>query len=225
MTAAIAYYRLSKINRKRTGLGIEAQKSAVAAFCAAHSYTLKAEHSEIETGAGADAFERRPQLLAAIAAARKVKGPVIVAKLDRLSRDVHFISGLMAHKVPFIVTELGLEVDPFMLHIYAAVAQKERQLISQRTKAALAAKKARGERIGNPAIATMTSGREKRTALANERAQNIIPIIDAIRAAGTTTLSGIAAALNERGLRTVRGAQWSPREVSRTLARRALRDD
>ena len=92
----------------------------------------------------------RPQLAAALAHARKLKAPVIVAKLDRLGRDVHFISGLMVNRVPFIVTELGIDTDPFMLHIYAALAQKERALISARTKAALKAAKARGVKLGNP---------------------------------------------------------------------------
>jgi DNA invertase Pin-like site-specific DNA recombinase len=100
--------------------------------------------TEVETGKGADALSQRPQLAAALKEARRQKCAVAVAKLDRLSRDVHFISGLMAHKVPFIVAELGTGVDPFMLHIYAALAEKERALISERTKAALKAAKARG---------------------------------------------------------------------------------
>jgi DNA invertase Pin-like site-specific DNA recombinase len=100
-----------------------------------------------ETGKGDDALERRPQLAAALAAARSAKCP---SKLDRLSRDVAFISGLMAQRVPFIVTELGRDADPFMLHLYAALAEKERRLISERTKAALAARKLKGGRLGNP---------------------------------------------------------------------------
>ena len=99
---------------------------------------------ETESGKGADALDRRPQLAAALDAARKAKCPVIVAKLDRLSRDVAFISGLMAQRVPFIVAELGADADPFMLHLYAALAEKERRLISERTKSALAVRKASG---------------------------------------------------------------------------------
>jgi hypothetical protein len=95
---------------------------------------IVAEHVEIETGKGADALDRRPELAAALARARKVKCLVVVAKLDRLSRDVAFISGLMAHRVPFVVAELGLDADPFMLHLYAALAEKQRVLISARTK-------------------------------------------------------------------------------------------
>jgi DNA invertase Pin-like site-specific DNA recombinase len=119
---------------------LEAQKAAVQRFAEAKGITLIAEYVEIETGKGADALDRRPELSAALAQARKAKCPILVAKLDRLSRDVHFISGLMAHRVPFIVAELGADADPFMLHLYAALAEKERSLISARTKAALAAK-------------------------------------------------------------------------------------
>ena len=113
-----------------------------------------AEYVEAETGKGSDALDRRPQLAAALSAARAAKCPVIVSKLDRLSRDVAFISGLMAQRVPFIVAELGADADPFMLHLYAALAEKERRLISERTKAALAAKKASGSRLGNPTNAS-----------------------------------------------------------------------
>jgi DNA invertase Pin-like site-specific DNA recombinase len=126
----------------------------------------------------------------------------------------------MVHRVPFVVTELGADVDPFMLHIYAALARKERAVISSRTRAALAAKKARRERLGNPNIGSISSGRAKRVAMANERAANLLPVIDSIIASGTTTPTGIAAALNGRGLRTTRGEMWSAKQVSRTLARR-----
>jgi len=112
-----------------------------------------AEFTEVETGKGSDALDRRPQLRAALKAAKKVRCEVAVAKLDRLSRDVEFISGLMAQRVPFIVTALGRHVDPFMLHIYAAMAQQERAMISRRTKEALAAAKARGVRLGRQEIA------------------------------------------------------------------------
>ena len=140
MTSAVAYCRVSTARQGKSGLGLEAQKAAVQRFAEAEGITLIAEYVEIETGKGADALDRRPQLSAALAQARKAKCPILVAKLDRLSRDVHFISGLMAHKVPFIVAELGADVDPFLLHIYSALAEKERALISARTKAALAAK-------------------------------------------------------------------------------------
>ena len=139
----VTYYRVSTRKQGRSGLGLDAQREAVARFAETEGLEIVAEFTEVETGKGSDALERRPQLAAALAQARKHgKCPVVVAKLDRLSRDVHFVSGLMAHRVPFVVAELGADADPFMLHIWAALAEKERRLISERTKAALAAAKA-----------------------------------------------------------------------------------
>jgi DNA invertase Pin-like site-specific DNA recombinase len=136
MKPIIAYLRVSTVQQGRSRLGIEAQREAIARFIETESYRLTGEFVEVETGKGADALDRRPQLVAALAQARKAKCPVVVAKLDRLSRDVHFISGLMSKRVPFVVVGLGTDVDPFMLHIYAALAEKERKLISERTRAA-----------------------------------------------------------------------------------------
>ena len=121
----------------RSGLGIEAQRSAIERFAATESLKIAAEYVEAETGKGSDALDRRPQLAAALAAAKVAKCSVVVAKLDRLSRDVAFVAGLMAQRVPFIVAELGRDADPFMLHLYAALAEKERRLISERTRSAL----------------------------------------------------------------------------------------
>src|SRR2546421_1536071 len=150
MRQIISYIRVSTGKQGKSGLGIEAQREAIARFAATEGREVLAEFVEVETGKGSDALDRRPKLAEALAKARKAKGPVVVAKLCRLSRDVAFISGLMAQRVPFIVTELGADADPFMLHLYAALAEKERRLISERTKAALAAKKAHGARLGHP---------------------------------------------------------------------------
>ena len=173
MMPAIAYTRLSKPNKKgKPGIGLDAQQAAIAAFAKAEGYDLVEIFSEVETGEGSDALEKRPQLAAAMKLAKKNKAPVIVAKLDRLTRDVHFICGLMVHKTPFIVTELGADVDPFMLHIYAAVAEKERRLIGQRTREALAELKAQGKKLG---------GLRPKTALrmqaADERAEALRPVL------------------------------------------------
>ena len=138
----VGYIRVSTAGQGKSGLGLEAQRASLTRFAEAEGFQIVAEFVEVETGKGSDAMSRRPQLAAALSEARKRKCPVIVAKLDRLSRDVHFISGLMAHKVSFIVAELGTDADPFMLHLYAALAEKERAMISQRTRDALKAAKA-----------------------------------------------------------------------------------
>jgi DNA invertase Pin-like site-specific DNA recombinase len=147
---AVTYLRVSSTQQGKSGLGIEAQRGAVERFAAEHGYEIAAEFVEVETGKGSDALDRRPQLAAALKRAKAERCPVIVAKLDRLSRDVAFISGLMAQRVAFIVAELGPDVDPFFLHIYAALAEKERSLIAARTRDALAAAKTRGVKLGNP---------------------------------------------------------------------------
>ena len=153
MKPIVAYIRVSTESQGRSGLGAEAQRARISAFAKLENLETVREFVEIETGKGADALDRRPQLKAAIAAAKRLGTHIVVAKLDRLSRDVHFISGLMVHHVPFVVADLGPNVDPFMLHIYAALAEKERALISERTKAGLAAAKERGTRLGNPGLA------------------------------------------------------------------------
>jgi DNA invertase Pin-like site-specific DNA recombinase len=220
MANAVAYYRVSTARQGKSGLDIEAQRAAVQRFAEAEGIEVFAEHIEVETGKGADALERRPELAAALAQARKAKCPVLVAKLDRLSRDVHFISGLMAHRVPFIVAELGADVDPFLLHIYSALAQKERALISARTKAALAAKKAQGVKLGNPRAAeTVGRAHAAARAAADQFAANVLPIVREIQASGLSTLRDIAKALNARGVRTARGGQWHSTTVRNLLLR------
>ena len=128
----VAYFRVSTREQGRSGLGIDAQRAAVTRFAAAEGYEVVGEFVEIETGKGADVIERRPQLGAALAEARRHgKCAVAVSKLDRLSRDVQFISGLMAHRVSFVVAELGADVEPFKLHLHAALAERERKVISR----------------------------------------------------------------------------------------------
>jgi DNA invertase Pin-like site-specific DNA recombinase len=148
MERAVAYYRVSTMQQHRSGLGIE-HSAAVTRFAEMEGISIITEYVEVETGKGTDALDRRPKLAAALAAAKTAKCPVIVSKLDRLSRDVAFIAGLMAQRVPFVVAELGADADPFMLHVYAALAEKERRLISERTRSALASKKAKGATLGN----------------------------------------------------------------------------
>ena len=221
MESAIAYLRVSTQRQQRSGLGIEAQRAAVARFAEAEGLTIIGEYVEAETGKGADALDRRPQLAAALAAARAAKCSVVVSKLDRLSRDVAFVAGLMAQRVPFMVAELGRDADPFMLHLYAALAEKERRLISERTKAALAAKKASGVKLGNPAniAAAGQAGRLSQTIAADEFVAGLLPLITSIRNTGANTIGAITRALNERGIRTARGATWHVSSVSNLLFR------
>jgi DNA invertase Pin-like site-specific DNA recombinase len=219
---AVAYLRVSTSKQGRSGLGLEAQRESIARFAKSEGYELEGEFVEVETGKGADALDRRPKLAAALQAARKAKGAVVVAKLDRLSRDVHFISGLMAHRVPFVVAELGSDVDPFILHLFAALGEKERAMISARTKAALAAKKAQGAHLGGPKLAeARKAGQAVIKANADRHAANVLPIIHAAQKAGASTLREIAEALNARGVQTARGGKWFPTTVKNLLDREA----
>jgi DNA invertase Pin-like site-specific DNA recombinase len=216
----IGYVRVSTAKQGRSGLGIEAQRKALERFAATEGFQILRVFVEIETGKGSDALDRRPQLAAALSEARRQRCYVGVAKLDRLSRDVHFISGLMAHRVPFVVAELGADVDPFILHLFAALAQKERAMISSRTKAALGAAKARGVTLGSPELPkARKSAVVIIKALADQHAANVLPVIREIRRAGATSLHQIADALNARGITTSRGGQWYASSVRNVLQR------
>jgi DNA invertase Pin-like site-specific DNA recombinase len=221
MRQIISYIRVSTGKQGKSGLGIEAQREAIARFAGAEGCEIIAEHIEVETGKGADALDRRPVLAAALAQARKAKAAVVVAKLCRLSRDVAFISGMMAQRVPFIVTELGADADPFMLHIYAALAEKERGMIADRTRAALAAKKAQGATLGNRTNLgeAQSKGAAANAAGAEAFAANVLPVIRQIQASGAKTARAIAEALNARGIRTARGGAWHDSTVRNLLAR------
>jgi DNA invertase Pin-like site-specific DNA recombinase len=221
MRSVIGYIRVSTDKQGKSGLGIEAQRAAIARFVDAEGLELLGEHVEVETGKGADALERRPKLSMALGQARKAKAAVVVAKLDRLSRDVAFVAGLMAQRVPFIVTELGADADPFMLHIYAALAEKERAMIADRTRLALASKKAQGAVLGNrtnlPEAQAMGAAANREAA--DAFAANVLPVVRELRAAGVVTVRAIAAALNARGIRTARGGEWHHSTVRNLLAR------
>lgn len=221
MRSVIAYLRVSTDKQGKSGLGIEAQRAAIARFVEAEGLELIAECIEVETGKGADALDRRPVLREALAQARKAKAAVVVAKLDRLSRDVAFIANLMAQQVPFIVTELGADADPFMIHIYAALAEKERAMIGERTRVALAAKKAHGAALGNRTnlAEAQTMGAASNRQAADAFAANVLPVVRELQSAGTKTVRAIAEALNARGIRTARGGDWHHSTVRNLLAR------
>ena len=224
----IAYLRVSTASQGRSGLGIEAQRDAIARFCAAEGLTVSGEFVEVETGKGADALERRPQLAGALSRAKTLGCPVVVAKLDRLSRDVAFIASLMAQRVPFIVADLGANADPFTLHLYAALAEQERRMISQRTKAALQAAKARGVKLGGdrgyrpPAPPDATRATEARKVAAVSRAKGIAWAIAEVRATvgADASLRVIAQGLAARGIQKPRGGTaWTATDVWRALSR------
>lgn len=223
----VAYYRVSTQRKGRSGLGLDAQRDYVATFAAAHGFEIVAEFTDIETGKGADALDRRPQLAAALDEARRLNrrkpAPVVVAKLDRLSRDVHFVSDLMAHKVPFIVADMP-DADPLTLHVYVSFSQHERRLISDRTKAALVVAKARleekGKKLGNPKLgaARAVALARQKVAVAEHDAK-VLPAIEAARAAGAESLRAIARNLAAAGVPTFAGGRWEAPQVSAVLRR------
>jgi DNA invertase Pin-like site-specific DNA recombinase len=187
----VAYYRVSTQKQGRSGLGLDGQRQAVAAFAAAEGFDVIAEFTEVESGKGFDALDRRPELRAALKTAKRLKCELAIAKLDRLSRDVAFIASLMSQRVPFIVTALGRNVDPFTLHIYAALAEQERRMISQRTAAGLQAAKLRGARLGNQAMA------DNNRIAAAERDAAIEPVL---RELPHLSPQKVAAEIERRGL-------------------------
>ena len=209
MKTAIAYIRVSTAKQGRSGLGLEAQRATLERFALAEGYTFAATYTETESGADDD----RAELAAAIAQARKQKLPIIVAKLDRLSRDVHFISGLMKHKVAFIVCELGADADPFLLHIYAALAEKERALISARTCEALAAAKARGVKIGGH--------REQSTLNAQAARAHAESLRGIFAQVVELSAQAVARLLNKRRIHTATGKAWTAVQVIRVRHRLA----
>lgn len=217
---AVAYVRVSTRRQGQRGNGLEAQRSAIEAFARSEGFVIDQWITEVETGKGADALSRRPKLAEALKTARKLKAPVLVSKLDRLSRDVAFISGLMSEKVPFIVTELGSDVDPFVLHLFAALAQKERQLIAVRTREALKALALRGVTLGN--LDSLQEAQRKGSAATKASsdafATATLPIIETYQRRGLTVRQ-IATELNRAGVRTLRGGQWHASTVVKLLQR------
>lgn len=210
MKPIIAYIRVSTQKQGRSGLGLEAQREQLSRFAAAEAMSIVAEFIEVETGKGADALAKRPQLAAALTKARELGCPIAVAKLDRLSRDVHFISGLMTHRIPFVVADLGPAVDPFILHLFAALAEKERSMISKRTREALARAKQRGVRLGNPVQAAANAAAAKARA---EQLRSILAPMAHLSACETAKI------LNSRYIPTPTGAPWSAKTIIRVRKR------
>ena len=206
----VAYYRVSTDEQGRSGLGLEAQKKAVEEFLNGGDWDLVAEFTEVESGGKSD----RPELEKALKLCKRRKATLVIAKLDRLARNVHFISGLMERGVKFCAVEFP-NADPFMLHVHAAMGEHERRLISQRTKAGLERAKARGVKLGRNGMALA----KQNAARANSQAKELRPVIRRLRKEGVTTTRAIAAALNDQGIKSARGGQWHPQTVSLLLKR------
>jgi DNA invertase Pin-like site-specific DNA recombinase len=210
MKTAIAYVRVSTQKQGRSGLGLEAQQAAITTFAAAYGYEVIETFVEVETGKGSDALQTRPQLATAIEVARLTGATVISAKLDRITRDVHFGSGLFSRAdVSFKIVDMP-HADNFQLNIMLAVAQLEREMISDRTKKALAAAKARGQVLGQPA------GNAKQASRAAAFAASLKGIVEPMLHLPSRA---IAAALNERGILTAAGGAWSSVTVLRLIER------
>jgi DNA invertase Pin-like site-specific DNA recombinase len=202
----VAYFRVSTDRQGKSGLGLEAQRKSVLDYLDGGRWKLVAEFTEIESGKRSD----RPELEKALAACKKHKAKLVIAKLDRLSRNLAFIATLMDSGVEFIAVD-NPHANKLTIHILAAVAQHEREMISARTSAALKAAKARGKRLGNPKL----SEARRFAVLANtERADrysaNVLPVIREIQGSGIKSLRGIARALAARGIPTARGAHGRP---------------
>lgn len=213
---SVSYIRVSTDGQGRSGLGLEGQRAAVQAFIAGKSGALLAEHQEIESGT----VNSRPELARALELCRLTGASLVVAKIDRLSRDAHFLLGLQRADVPITFADMP-HADEFTVGILGLVAQRERQLISQRTKAALAAAKARGIRLGGfrgGPIPDAAAAAEVRMARADAFAARVAPIARKLQAEGRG-LEAIAAELSRRGIKTARGGRWAAQTVKNLLAR------
>lgn len=217
LTPAIAYFRVSTTKQEGSGLGLEAQQASVRGFAAARGYQVLQEFTEVETGTGK---KDRPQLHAALKLARERGAVLLIAKLDRLARNVKFIADLLESKVKFVAVDMP-EVDNLTIHILAAVAEKEARLISTRTRDALAAAKARGQVLGKPENLT-PEAQQKSVAVNRQKAvqayQQQLTYIRMLREQGKS-LQQIADQLNQDGYRTRQGATFTKTTIQRILQR------
>jgi DNA invertase Pin-like site-specific DNA recombinase len=216
----ISYLRVSTERQGRSGLGLEAQRRAVEDFLNGGHWTVIKEFVEVESGKRDD----RPQLAEALQLCKLTGAKLVIAKLDRLSRDAHFLLGLQKAGVPFVAADMP-EANEMVVGIMAVVAQAERKMISERTKAALAVAKRRGVKLGNPNGAQHLVGLGNGAAIAKvrdnaeRRSESLRPVIAEIRGVGITSVRGICAELNARGILTPRQGNWHPTSVARLLER------
>lgn len=215
MKQAIPYYRVSTERQGRSGLGLDAQRQAIEQFAKAHGYELLTEFIEVESGASS----ARAVLKEAIEACRIQGAVLLIAKLDRLARNVAFVASLMESEVRFMAADHPW-VDDIILHILAAFAQHERKMTSERTKAALAAAKARGVQLGKYGKEVLS---ERNRQQADDFALGMQPVLNRLKEKGITTVRAIARELNRRRVPTFRkgGHKWHPSTVHGLLARLA----
>lgn len=213
----IAYYRVSTQKQGASGLGLEAQQAAVRNYLQNGVGTLVDTFQEIETGKGADALSKRPQLRAALDACKRHGATLIIAKLDRLARNVHFVSGLLETGVDFVAADMP-EANKVMIQMHAVMSEWERDQISTRTKAALAAVKARGAKLGTAGAANLKRNIEARQAAADAFAGRLSGVLGGFRAAGMSQRQMVSE-LNASGLKTARGGTWSLQQLQRVLKR------
>jgi DNA invertase Pin-like site-specific DNA recombinase len=211
----IAYFRVSTDRQGKSGLGLDAQREAVMNYLNGGRWTLVDEFTEVESGKRND----RPELEKALTTCKKQKAKLVIAKLDRLSRNLAFIATLMDSGVEFVAVD-NPHANKLTIHILAAVAQHEREIISARTSAALKAVKARGKQLGNPKLAeARRQAAAARKNSADRFSANVLPVIAEIQRSGVQSLRGIARALTARGIATARGGTWTPVQVSAILGR------
>lgn len=213
----IAYYRVSTQKQGTSGLGLEAQREAVKRFLNGGICELVAEFQEIETGKGADALAKRPQLRAALDACRKQGATLIIAKLDRLARNVHFVSGLMESRVSFVACDMP-EANELTIHIMAAFAEHEAKRISQRTKDALVIAKARGVVLGKAGAGNLRPNLEERKRDADAFAKKLLPLFDGMKIRRLSQRAMVEE-LNAVGVRAPQGGGWRLCQVQRVLLR------
>ena len=217
MVDFVAYYRVSTQGQGNSGLGLDAQRTAVHAHVQQVGGNLVGEFTEVESGA----LDERTELNVALKQCRVQKALLVIAKLDRLARSVHFIAQLLNSGVEFVAADMP-HANKLTIHIIAAGAAYEREVIAQRTKAALAAAKARGVKLGNPFAAhAALIGREVVQDQADDYARSMVPIFAGLRAKGVYSYSELARGLAECGIPTRRGGQWTAAGVSNIVKRQA----
>jgi len=211
----VTYFRVSTARQGISGLGLDAQRLTVSQYLSGGIRTVLAEFVEIETGKGANALDRRPQLRLALELCRKSGATLLIAKLDRLARNVHFISGLMESKVQFVACDLP-EANQLTLHIMAAFAEHEARRISERTRDALAAAKARGVVLGATGPANLKRHTEQRQAAACAFSARLMPLLNGFAAQGLSRRAMVAA-LNDLGIKATRGGAWTLGQIQRIV--------